>query len=128
MKRDHLATVLRVCGCEGFEADIDLGFGVHVHRHVRLRRREDQYVYAGKGAEANHCLVVLVGGKQVLLHDACEEARWVVADVYLTSPQARLPQVSVAGSLGAFIDVHAAMCWAAGVGWDARKLREALRP
>jgi len=122
------ASVIRVAGCEGFDADIDLGFGVHVHRLVRMRRRDLPYEYAGHGQEANHCLVCLVGGKPVLLVDAREDGKWVTADVFLTAPTAQFPQVALPGLPGKYVDVYAAMLWAAAQGWDARLVREALKP
>jgi hypothetical protein len=122
------ASVLRVHGCEGFEADVDLGFGVRLRKHIRIRRREAHYDYTGKGSEANHCLVVLVGGKDVILRDAREEARWVVADVYVTYPTSMIALADLPDMTGQFVDVYAAMKWAAMQGWEARHLREALRP
>lgn len=128
MSKLYTATVAKVCGCDGFDAIVDLGFGVSVKKHVRIRRREENYRYDGKGSECNHCLVVLIGGKEVLIHDVRDEARWVVADVFITCPTSTLPQVQVAGMGGQFVDVHAAMCWAEGQGWEARRVREALKP
>ncbi|OPZ66145.1 MAG: hypothetical protein BWY85_00081 [Firmicutes bacterium ADurb.Bin506] len=122
------ASVIRVHGCEGFEADLDLGFGVHLRKHVRIRRRDSHYDFSGKGSEANHCLVVLIGGKDVILRDPREEARWISADVYVTYPTSMIALSALPEHPGQYVDVHEAMRWAASQGWEARHLREALRP
>ena len=107
---------------------LDLGFGVSLQRLVKIRRTEPQISYpADNSHEAAHCLVVLIGGKDVLVSDYEEVNGCVVADVFVTAPTAHLPQVAVPGVPGTFVDVYAAMRWAESTGWDARQLREVLK-
>lgn len=128
MRQVLKAIVLRVIGCDAFDANIELGFGVSVRKVVRLRRRAPVYLYDGFAPQANHCLVVLIGGKEVVLENPVEDGRAVIADVYFTAVGVFFPVVSIPGIVGSFISVHEAMHMASTLGWDARQVREGLKP
>jgi hypothetical protein len=124
-----VAHVKRVRGIDGFEASIDLDFSVSIHKFVKIRHKDNPLVLPdGSAHGANHCLVILIGGKDVMLANYHEEYNGsVTADVFLTAPASNLPQTSLEGATGTYVDVYAAMIWAAAHRFDAKVVREAVR-
>lgn len=61
---------IRVCSTDCIEADIDLGFGSHVHRRVLIEGLDRKAVQERMRSKAKHCLVVLLGGKRLVLQTA----------------------------------------------------------
>jgi len=122
------AHVERARGFDAFDATLELGFDVVLRRQVRMRRSDPLInVPAGRMGDANHCLVILIGGKDVTLVEAKEERGVVTASVFLTHSGTELPAVDVPGLAGRFIDVYEALRWADAQGWNPKVVREALK-
>lgn len=84
------AHVERVRGTTALSLRIDLGFGVNVLKRVSIRRSPIVST-ADDAQRANHCLIILVGGKRVVIgnvdHDLSETGI-PTADVYVDAPGA----------------------------------------
>jgi hypothetical protein len=66
------------------EVELQLGFGVSIRKAVRLEGIEERDIPRRNASDAKHCLVVLLGGKRLLVHtDAHREGRTLVGRVYL---------------------------------------------
>lgn len=75
---------IRVASLNSIEVELQLGFGVSIRKAVRLEGIDESSVPQHCASEAKHCLVVLLGGKHLLVHtDAHRQARTLVGRVYL---------------------------------------------
>lgn len=86
----HLPTCLfrghtvRVKSLDSIEVELQLGFGVSIRKAVRLEGIEAADIPGRLASDAKHCLVVLLGGKKVLVHtDEHRRGRFLVGRVYL---------------------------------------------
>ncbi len=76
--------VVRVLSLDAVEIDLQLGFGVFIRKAVRLEGIEARAVPKAFLDPAKYCLIVLLGGKRVLVHtDPHRRGRFVVGRVYL---------------------------------------------
>ena len=86
----HLPTRLlcgrtvRVMSLNSIEVELQLGFGVSIRKAVRLEGIDESSVPRHHASDAKHCLVVLLGGKRLLIHtDVHRKGRTLVGRVYL---------------------------------------------
>lgn len=76
--------VNRVMSLNSVEVDLQLGFGVSIRRGIRLEGIDVSAVPKHLLDAAKHCLVVLLGGKRVLVHtDPHRRGRFLMGRVYL---------------------------------------------
>ena len=82
--RVYKAKTVRVSSVNSLLVDLDLGFGIHAHRTVYLEGVSVGSVPAPLRKNAMHCLVVLLGGKRLLLRTTdAQKVDGVLARVYL---------------------------------------------
>ena len=66
------------------EVELQLGFGVSIRKAVRLEGIDESGIPRRNASDAKHCLVVLLGGKHLLVHtDAYRKGSMLVGRVYL---------------------------------------------
>jgi hypothetical protein len=130
--RLYNARTVRVYSHDSIVADIDLGFGAHVHRRVFIAGVPAR-VQMGVKNEAYHCLVVLLGGKNLLLEvSATPSDQPFCAKVYLDERVHGSP-VGMTCPSGATVspdnlrlDVGAYYVWLGQRGYDLGVLKETL--
>lgn len=82
------AVCVRVCAWNVVEARVDIGFGVSIERTLRLDTVSTRTLTADDRRRGQHCLIVLVGSKRLLVDIADRESHQGVlsARVYLREP------------------------------------------
>lgn len=109
-------------------AHMDLGFGVFVQKEITVEGVTSTMV-KDQWKEATHCLVVLCGGKDVLLYVDGSEKRYVgriyVPEWVPASPA--IPLSTPPGFKDGMVEVGSWMSWARDHGFDAKILRAALK-
>ena len=85
--RLHRAKTIKVLWPHCIEADIELDFGVHVRRVVHLEGLDAQTVPSSLVSRAKHALVVLIGGKNLIINtEPTLNGSKVVGRLYLDVP------------------------------------------
>ena len=75
---------VRVMSPNLVEVELQLGFGVSIRKAVRLEGIDESSIPRHCARDAKHCLVVLLGGKHLLVHtDVHRQGRILVGRVYL---------------------------------------------
>jgi len=70
LPRLHNAKTLRIVDPTTIEAELELGFGVKVHRKIKLEGIDQSIVPSYLKNKAQHVLVVLIGGKKIVVQAA----------------------------------------------------------
>lgn len=126
--RPFIANVIRVDSPVSIEASLDLGFGITVLRKIILETVSISDIPEGCRDRAFHCLIVLLGGKQVLAKvDDKRRDGVLVGRVYLTQ-QLRQPPVELTKVQGYdLVDVSDLFHWLKFGRFDVEVLKAALR-
>lgn len=82
--RLYRAKTIRVHSLRCVEVAVDLTMGVSVRKNIILEGLSGKEEQNGKRSKAMHCLVVLLGGKNLIIHaDGSENPRGILGRVYL---------------------------------------------
>jgi len=81
----HHGKVIRVLSVNCLDVNVQLGFGVSIVRSFVLEGIEAKDIPPRLRSAANHCLIVLLGGKDVVVHTDDDEKRdgFLIGRVYL---------------------------------------------
>lgn len=74
----HNARTVRIVDPLTVEAELELGFGVKLSRHIRLEGLDRQIIPSYLKNQAIHALVVLIGGKKIMVQAATDAIDTVV--------------------------------------------------
>ncbi len=127
--RLYLARTVRVISFNALEVDIDLGFGVRTRRRVRVEGVDQLGVPAPMQRLAYHCLVVLVGGKRLLVQiDNPRMEGSILGRVFLDERVYHNPEgmASVPGLDAERLEVGLYFNWLAGRKFDVTVVRRTL--
>jgi len=119
---------IRVLSFNNIEAQVDLGFGVSVQKRVYIEGIDRELIKSMSKA-ATHCLVVLLGGKRILLHVQKPDAEGqIIARVYLNERVYHDPEgfVTPAGVDKPMLEIGIYMPWLAGQGFDIATVKRTL--
>lgn len=83
LERIRKGVTARVHSHARVEVSLDLGFGVHLHRVFFVDGIRDGLVPSDKLSDAAHCMVVLLGGKRLLVQPENERPTCSYARLYL---------------------------------------------
>jgi hypothetical protein len=124
-ERIYRGRVNRVVTPNLLEVDIDLGLGVHITRRIVL----NNYT-VGDAEKAMHCLVILVGGKSVLVRVDDETIDGHVRGTVFTTEtwnigDAEIPTESIDNVV--VRDTVAWMGWSGRNGHNPRVMRTAMK-
>ncbi len=123
---------VRVLNLNCLEASLDLGYGVSVVKNLVLEGVDTRGVPPARRSEAVHCLVLIAGGRDLIIHSADDTLRdgFIRARVFLdVVPQAPLPagMCSPYGMDEVLVEVSMLYGWAATTGYDPSAVREAMK-
>ena len=124
------AVVVRVHNLSRIECCLDLGFGVSLNHSFSMLGFDPKLVPDEQRREAVHALVVLIGGKNVLLEPESDKPNVKSARIYLNERVYGTPVGYVANVPKLprpILDVAMFMEWLSGVGFDAKRAREVIR-
>jgi len=110
------------------EARIDLGFGVSITKCVRVEGI-DRDLIKSRARLATHCMVVLIGGKRILVHVGKSNAEGpVVGRVYLDEKVYHEPEgyVIPLGLDAPKLEIGIYMTWLAAQGFDIAVAKRTL--
>lgn len=123
------ARVVRVHSASRVELDIDLGFGVRLVRVFALEGVDARQIPESQASEAVHALVVLIGGKQVLVRPEHRKSDARRASVFLNERVFGTPVGFVADVPGLprpILDVAMFFNWIAARAFDIGLVREVV--
>lgn len=123
------ARVVRVHSANKVELDVDLGFGVRIVRAFTLEGLDNRTVPDELATRAVHALVVLVGGKDVLIRPESMKPEARRAGVYLNTRIFGTPVGFVADVPGLprpILDVAAFLNWIAAQDFDIALVRDVV--
>jgi hypothetical protein len=123
------ARVMRVYSANRVELDIDLGFGVRVARSFHLDGIDPKTIPDAAARDAVHALVVLIGGKQVLVRPEHTRSDARRASVYLNERIFGTPVGFVGEAPGlprAILDVAVFFNWIAAQSFNVALVREVV--
>lgn len=118
--------VVRVHSVNRVEVAVDLGFDVFVNRVFVLEDLRVNDIPADKRRQAVHCLVVLVGGKNVYVQPesmsgTAKMARLYLAEKVFGSPVGLVQHIP--GLARPLLDVSTFMGWLGGCGFELREVK-----
>lgn len=123
------ARVARVLSVSRVELDVDLGFGVHVTRTFSVEGIDPKAVRDDEATKAVHALVVLIGGKNVLIAPETRRSDARRASLYLNERLRGTPVGLVAEAPGltrSVLDVAVFFNWIAERSFDVSLVREVV--
>ncbi len=128
--RLYNARTHRVIHPSCIEVELSLNFGITVSKNVMLEGGDTRKLDPEQHKKANHCLVLIVGGRNLLLHtdDSLIDGH-LHARVYLDAQGATLPfgMYPPYGLSEDYPEVGALYAWAVGIGYDADEVRSLMR-
>lgn len=130
--RLHRGRVIRIHNITCLEAKLSLGFGVDLTKNLVLEGIDARTIPASRRRDANHCLVVIAGGRDILAY-ASDDQRvdgFILARVYLdmvVPPGLDLPTSVPPGLSSPLVDVADLYTWAATTGFNAEQVRSRLK-
>lgn len=130
--RIYSGRTTRVLNLNCLEVDMALAFGVRVAKNLVLEGVDSHSVPPARRSEANHCLVIIAGGRDLLIHTDDDTTRdgFIKARVYLDAPLLGAMPAGVCQPYGIDeerVEVSLLYGWAASVGFDAARVRDAMR-
>lgn len=131
--RLYRAHTVRVHKVNCVEVDLDLNFGATLRKHLILESVDPSSIPARQRADANHCMVLILGGQDLIVHtDDSAIDGFLRARVYLDHavPEGFAWPALTARPFG--LDEHRAevsmlYAWASAQGFDVAGLRAVLR-
>lgn len=123
------ARVVRVHSASRVELDVDLGFGVRISRTFQIDGIDSKAIPADQVSAAVHALVVLVGGKSVLLSPEHTKPDARRGSVYLNERLHGTPVGfvgDVPGLSKPILDVAMFFNWIAAQSFDVGLVREVV--
>lgn len=129
--RIYTGRTIRVLNLNCLEVDMALAFGIRVAKNLVLEF--DSHTVPGhRKSEAQHCLVLIAGGRDLLIHTDDDTTRdgFIRARVYVDAPVVGHVPAGVVQPYGIDedrVDVAALYAWAGTAGFDPARVREAMR-
>lgn len=123
------AKVVRVHSASRVELDVDLGFGVHISRTFQIEGIDQKAIPEAHISAAVHALVVLVGGKSVLLNPESTKPDARRGSVYLNERLHGTPVGFVGDVPGLprpILDVAMFFNWIAAQSFDVSLVRDVV--
>ncbi|KKL74226.1 hypothetical protein LCGC14_2067010 [marine sediment metagenome] len=120
---------VRVHSLNCVEVELQLGFGVSIKKLVLLEGIEQKDIPRSSRSEAKHCLVVLVGGKKVLVQaDAQRKDNYVVGRVFLDEKVYGDPEgmMTPHGMDKALLEISTFYAWLATQKYDIQEVKAVL--
>ena len=127
--RLHHARVVRVRSLNCLEVDLDLGFGISVMKRIVLEGVDYRGIPKALRSDAKHCLVVLLGGKRVVVHtDQSKQDGFILGRVYLDERVYGKPEGLTVpfGLTEPMLEVGAFYTWLAGKEFDVHLVKVAI--
>jgi hypothetical protein len=129
LDRVKRGNTVRVHGVNRVEIDLYLGFGIKLSKLFELDGVSASSVPVSYKSAAVHCLVVLLGGKRVLVQPENEKPTCKLARVFLNeriygSPVGLVTNVDHLDH--PILDVTPFFCYLAEHGFDVRRVHEVL--
>ena len=113
LPRLHNAKTVRIVDPMVIEAELELGFGIKVVRQVRLEGLDQRVIPASLKNAAMHALVVLIGGKKIVVQASPDGIETVVVGrVYLEKVSGDPPGMSCPpGASAPMLEISEFMRW-----------------
>lgn len=129
--RLYQAHTNRVLNLNCVQVALDLNFGVTLQKNIIVEGIDGHAVPAAKRSDAMHCLVLLVGGRDLILHtDDSTIDGFLKSRVFLEAAAPAAPDGTLAVPYGLSeprMEVGLAWAWAARGGFDHRGLAALMR-
>ena len=125
----YAGRTIRVHSLNCVEIDLQLGFGVSVRKSILLEGVQPKTIPRRLASGAKHCLVVLLGGKRVIVHvDDHRKDGFLVGRVYLDEkvygdPVGMLEPFGLAKTL---LEVSTFYAWLADREYDIAQVKAVL--
>jgi hypothetical protein len=121
--------VVRVQSINCIEINLDLRFGVHIDKNVVLEGIEAKDINPKLRSQAMHCLILLVGGKKVIVHaDDSQRDGYIVGRVFLQDrvTEAPVPLLRPYGMDTPMLEVTSFYRWMASRDFNAADVTNLL--
>jgi hypothetical protein len=122
--RLYRAMTVRVVHLNCILADIDVGFGVITRKNLLVDGVDCAAVPQAMRSDAMHCMVMLVGGRELLIHTDCAALDgFLKSQVYLSDDAPRAPKgtMSVPPGMGEpHLDIGLMWNWVADQRFNPR--------